>query len=143
MWETQYGKFFISKKAYIDFCLSDFSATNTVIWKHSVDKSTNVRYDMILGRDLLTSLGLDLKVSKHIMIVSEVTYVGCSSPMVDVSNYNFTYITDKILKPEESFINSHVEKFLESEIATSPTHRMCIISDTKFKSYDLNTDMAE
>ena len=40
----------------IDFCLPEFSATKIVMWKCHVGESTEGRYDMILGRDLLTAL---------------------------------------------------------------------------------------
>ena len=60
-WETQAGNFRASKNVSIDFCLPEFSATNIVAWKCHVDESNNGRYDMILGRYLLTSLGLYIK----------------------------------------------------------------------------------
>ena len=68
MWETQAGKFTTSKKADIDFFLPEFSATKIVTWKSHVDESTNGKYDMILGRDLLTALGLDLNFSDNVII---------------------------------------------------------------------------
>ena len=60
---------------------------------------------MILGGDLLIELGLDIKCSVNVIIGGEGLYQGCSVPMSDLSNYNFTYITDKTVKPEEYFIN--------------------------------------
>ena len=75
-----------------------------------MDESTNGRYDMILGRDLITALGLDFKFSDNIIIVNEGPYEGYSTPLVDVSNHNFTSITDKSVKREEYFINSHVNE---------------------------------
>ena len=33
-----------------------------VMWKFHVDKSTAGRYDMIIFRDLLTNLGIDIKI---------------------------------------------------------------------------------
>ena len=80
-------------------CLPAFSATKIVTWKCHVNESTNGRYDMVLGKDLLTTLVLDVKFSDNVKIGSEVTYEGCSAPMVDVTNYNFTFITDKTVKP--------------------------------------------
>ena len=71
MWETQAGKFTTSKKVNVDFLLPEFSATNTVTWKCHVDKSTNSIYDMILGRDLPTTLGLNLKFSENVIIGGE------------------------------------------------------------------------
>ena len=77
MWETQAGKFTTSKKVNIDFCPPEFSATKIVTWKFHVDESTNGRYDMILGRGLLTAPGLDLEFSKNVIIGGEGLYEGC------------------------------------------------------------------
>ena len=74
MWETQAGKFTTSKNVNVDFCLPEFSTTKTVTWKCHVDESTNVRYDMILGRDLPTALGLNLKFYDNIIIGRKVPY---------------------------------------------------------------------
>ena len=68
------------------FLLLEFSATKIVTWKCHVDKSTNGRYNMILGRDLLTALVLDIKFSDHFILGGEGPYEGYSAPMVDVSN---------------------------------------------------------
>ena len=63
--------------------------------------------------------------------------------MVDVSNYSFKYITDKTVKPEESFVNSYVEECLESESAINSTCRMCRMLDANYKKADLNKVMTE
>ena len=60
---------------------------------------------MILGRDLLTSLGLYLKFSGNIIISGEGPYEGYLAPMVDLSNCDFKSLTEIIVKLEESFIN--------------------------------------
>ena len=44
---------------------------------------------MILGRDLLNALGLDLKFSENIIIHGEGPYEGCLAHMVNLSNYEF------------------------------------------------------
>ena len=105
MWETQSGKFTTSKKVNIDFFLLEFSATNIVTWKCHVEESTNSRYDIILGRDLINALGMDLKFSENIIVDGEGLHEGLSAPMVDVSNQEFESITDKTSKLEKSFIN--------------------------------------
>ena len=51
---------------------------------------------MIIGRDLLTALGLDLKLSENIVFGSEGPYEKCSTPMVYVSNCDFKILTEKI-----------------------------------------------
>ena len=70
-WKNQEGKFTTSNKENVDFCLPEFIATKKVSWKFHVYKQTNSRYDMILGRNLLTALGLDLKFFVNLIIVGE------------------------------------------------------------------------
>ena len=52
-----------------------------------VDDSAKGRYNMILGRNLLTTLGLDIKFSDRVIVGVERLYEGCLVSMVDVSNY--------------------------------------------------------
>ena len=52
-----------------------------------MDESTNGRYDIILGRDPLTPLGMDLNFSVNVIIGVEGPYEGWSTPMVGLSNY--------------------------------------------------------
>ena len=54
---------------------------------------------MILGRYLLIALILNLIFSENVIIGGEGPYEGCLEKMVDISNYNFTSITDKTIKP--------------------------------------------
>ena len=89
--------------------------------KCHVNESTTGRYDMILGRDLLTALGLDLKFSDNVISGVKLQYEGCSAPIVDVINYDFNLITDKTVKLEESFINSYINECLKFESAISAT----------------------
>ena len=98
---NQSGKFTTPKKANVDFCLLEFSTTKIMTWKFHVDECTNCRYYMILGKDLFTALGLDLKFPENIILGGEGPYKGCSAPMVGVSNYDFNIITAKQIKPEE------------------------------------------
>ena len=51
---TQSGNITTNIKVKLDFTLPTLSATNVVTWKCHVDDSSKGRYDMILGRDLLT-----------------------------------------------------------------------------------------
>ena len=53
---------------------------------------TPLRADMILGRDLLTGLGLKLRLSDHIIEAYYGPFKGSTSPMVDLSTYEFKYL---------------------------------------------------
>ena len=63
--------------------------------------------------------------------------------MVDVSNYGFKYMTDKTVKPEESFVNLYVDECFKSNNTISSTLRMLIILYAKYKKSDLNEVMTE
>ena len=53
--------------------------------------------------------------------------------MADVTDYNFKPPMDKIIKQEEYFINSYVDKWFESEIRVSSTQCMRRILYEKYK----------
>ena len=63
--------------------------------------------------------------------------------MVDVGNYGFKSITDKIVKTEESFVNSYVNECSKSDSAINSTRRMRRILDAEYKKFDLNKVMNE
>ena len=98
---------------------------------------------MILGRYLLTILGLNLNCTENIITIGKETYEGCSSFMVDVINYAFKTLSHKRVKPEEYFINTYFNKYLAYEGAISSMCRMCKIMDAKYKKADLNKSMAK
>ena len=47
------------------------------------DDSAKGRYDMILGRDLLTELGLNLKFSEHVIEADDGPFKGSKTIIVD------------------------------------------------------------
>ena len=59
-WQTQARNITTNLKVNVYFTLPALSATNVVTWKCHMDKFAKGRYEMILGRDLLTKLGLNL-----------------------------------------------------------------------------------
>ena len=65
-----------------------------------MDNQTNSRYDIILERDLLNSMGLDIKFTENIMIGGDIPYKRCSAPMDNLSKREFKSLTDKPVKPE-------------------------------------------
>ena len=60
-----------------------------------MDNKTNIRYGMILGRDLLNALVPDLKFPGNLIISGEGPYERCSESMADLSNYDFKSLTKK------------------------------------------------
>ena len=137
-WETQAGKFTTLNKVKVELCLPELSATKILTWKFHMDYSTIGRYNIILGRYLLTDLGLDFNFSNRIIVGGEGPYEGFSAPMFDVSNYDHAPLTDKIVKPDESFLNLYVDECFESKNSINPTRRMQIILNANYKKSYLN-----
>ena len=76
-----------------------------------MDNSTEGRYDMILGRDLLMSTILDLKLSRHVIVGGEIPYEGYITPMIDMITYEYGSLNLKTqFKPEESIMYDKVEE---------------------------------
>ena len=78
MWQTQYGKFMTTNTEKVDLCLMEFSATKIMTWKFHVDDYIEIRYAMILGRDLLTTMVIGIKFSEIVILGSARSYEGCS-----------------------------------------------------------------
>ena len=55
-WHTHVGNITTYLMIKLDFTLTTHSATNAVTWICHVDESAKGRYNMILGRDILTEL---------------------------------------------------------------------------------------
>ena len=70
-------------------------------WEYHVDDSAKGGYDVILGRDLLTELGLNLKLSEHVIEAEDGTFKGYTTPMVDLGTYTFKYLITEKITPEE------------------------------------------
>ena len=84
-------------KVRVDFTPPELSAINVVTWKCHVDDSDEVRYDMILGQDLLTELVLNLKLSDQVIEADDGTFKVSTIPMVDLCMYVFKNLnTEKI-----------------------------------------------
>ena len=98
-----------------------------------MDECSKGRCDMILVRYLLTALGLYLKFSDRVIVGYKGPYEGFLAPMFDVISCGYAALTDKIVQPEESFLNLCVNECFESENRISQTRKMRIILDTKYK----------
>ena len=120
-----------------EFYLPVFSATKIVTWKYQVDDSTACRYNMIISRDLLTKLGIYIKVSTNTIKCSKVPYQGCTTPMVNLDYYEFEPI-HIIMCPflEDSLLNAYVKKCHESEPVRTSNNRVCTKIDANYENAD-------
>ena len=68
-WSTKAGSFQTTSRCKCTFSFPEFHENKYITWKVYVDESDPEmsRYDMIVGRDILTEIGLDLKFSEQVM----------------------------------------------------------------------------
>ena len=72
-----------------------------------MDDSAKGRLYMVVDRDLLTALGLNLNFSGQVIEENDGPFNGSASPMADLGTYEFKYLNTRKITPEESFINSY------------------------------------
>ena len=89
-WHTQAVKITTNIRVGIYFTLPEISATKIVTWNFQADESAKRKYGMILGRYILTELGLNTKSSDHIIESNDGSFKGSTSTMVDMGTYGFS-----------------------------------------------------
>ena len=99
-WHTQAVNITTNLKVKVYFTSPALIVTNTVTWNFHVHDSAKVRYDMILGRDLLTELVFNLEIFKHFIKEDYEPLKGSTAPMVDLGIYILRFKKGDI-KPEE------------------------------------------
>ena len=116
-WKTKGGNFLTSHTAKVDFILPELDPTKIVTWKCHVDDSDdpNPRYDVIIGRDLLSELGMLIDFKNFCVKCEGGAYDGCTAPMVDLNEYTFT--------EGERLLNTLEDELHESEISREATDR--------------------
>jgi transposase InsO family protein len=78
-WKTMGGNFVTRQQRQIQFRLTEFNTSKIVTWPCHIDETTprkNAQYDMIIGTDLMTELGIDINFSTNKM-----SWEGVDIPM--------------------------------------------------------------
>ena len=91
-WHTQAGSITTNLKVKIYFTLPELCVMKIVICNFQVDDSTKGGYYMILGRDILTDLGSNIKFSDHVIEADDGPFKGSTAPMVDLSTSGYLRI---------------------------------------------------
>ena len=73
-----------------------------------MDESAKGRYNMIMGRDILKSLGFNLKLSEHIIESYNEPLKVSIALMVYLGTYKFKYLNIGKITPEEYFTDSYI-----------------------------------
>ena len=98
-WRTKAGTFVTKCKVKAKFILPEFFENREIKWTMHVDESdsSSNAYDMIIGRDLLQELGIDLIFSQGKMV-----WDNASVPMRDPQHLQDTHVEaleDEIFNP--------------------------------------------
>jgi transposase InsO family protein len=122
-WMTKGGLFKTNGICPIKFYLPEFSTQECIKWKFHIDNSIQTvksRYDVIIGRDLLEQLPLDIKFSDKTLTWQEVSIPMKTTEELDKQN-----------------INEIVEQCYESTCLNKITQRAMEILDAKYEKADL------
>ena len=96
---------------------------------------------MILGWDLLTELGLNLKFSEHVIEVYYGHFNESTTPMVDLGTYIFKDLNTGKITPGELFTNDYPKEVHESDNIRTATKRLRVILDAKYEKANLHKVM--
>ena len=107
-----------------------------------MDDSNNSRYYIVLGRNILTVLLLNLKFSEHVIKSDYVPFFFKSTaPKVDFGPYQFKYLNTGENTPEEYFLNAYVDEVYELKHVLTSTKILRTIVYAKYEKVDLNKVM--
>jgi len=124
-WTTKAGKFSTSSKCNVTFTLPAFHEHREVTWNCYVDQTCqkSCKYDMIIGRDLMHEIGMDILFSK-----AEMVWDNASVPMQSFDKLDSEYI--------DMFED---EIFFAHDPSTTDAERIQNIIDAKYTKADLKT----
>ena len=136
-WVTQAGTIKTNQRAKIDMILPELDATKIMTWYCHVDDSLVLgRYDMIIGRDLLSELCINLDFSTHTITCHGGAYEGCTAPMKDVDSINFNDSSDDVFAHEELWESEAVlestkcaRKILDAHYENSTSERLPLMQN--------------
>ena len=137
-WHTQARNITTNLNIKVYFTLLAISSMNVVTWKCHVDESAKGRYYMIVGWDILTELGLNLKISEHVIKEDDGHFKGSTTPMVYLGTYIFKDLNTEKITPDESFTNAYVKELYDSEHSRTSTKILRVVLDAKYEEADLH-----
>ena len=123
IWQTQGGQFITTKRCKVHFSLPEFFDNRLIHWNFHVANTTTPAnsYDMIIGRDIMTELGITLDFNLLVMTWDNATVLMRSADALSTEDayviYNETY---------------------ESDIVQEATTRLRSILDAKYEPANLD-----
>ena len=109
----------------VHFSLPEFSDKKVVTWMFKVVESTTLGYGMVIGRDIMSELGMDLSFYKKTMI-----WEGIEIPMRDFNKLRKYQLNKREL---QAFISESKEPV----VTQKATDRIIKLLDAKYQKADL------
>lgn len=127
-WNTKGGVFKTKRTVNALFSLPEFFKHREIKWTMCVDETNNLsNYDMIIGRDLMVELGIDIKFS-----TGEMTWDNSSIPLRDVNCLS-----------DENIDQLEKEIFFMEDPDTIDADRIQEIITAKYSPADLEIEIAK
>ena len=124
-YSTGSGTLDIKHEAEIHFTLPEFSDKKIINWTFSVTDSKDLGYDMIVGRDLLLELKIDVSFNKKM-----VNWEGIEIPMRDFNRLRRWNLSKYEVK-------AIIQEMKEPIVTKRATERMIKILDSKYEKADV------
>ena len=134
-WKTKYftaGSWQLKTQYQMDimFSLPEFSNSKLINWKFHLTDNEDLGYDMVIGRDLMMSLGIDISFDKK-----KIIWEGTEIPMRDYQQLTKWKLSKKEFK---MVIQTSNEPIVTEEV----TRRMVRILDSNYKKANLKEVVA-
>ena len=133
VWRTLGGEFTTNRKALIDFSFPELSDQRNVTWVCHVDAKTDpktARYDMIVGLDLMTEIGIYVDTDEKL-----IKWKGQSTPLKKLGT-----LQDPDVRNELFHL---VANELSSTVLSEAEARQDRILDADYSAVDLDSYVAE
>ena len=129
--QTQSGTFTSNKTSEVEFFLSEFSESRHIKWNFHVIPDGNSKmlpYDMIIGRDLMKVLRMDVLYSENVILWDDLRL-----PMQEIKS-SFSNVSD---------FNALVQDHAEPDAVKEQMDRLHRILDANYETPDLEEEVAK
>ncbi len=130
IWKTEAGSFTTTKKCQVEFTLPEFTKTKSVQWDLHVNSQPNKngRYDLIIGRDLMIELGININFQDSTLQWGEMK-IPMKDPddiqgdkLISLNNELFATELDPEIERVKSILDAKYEPANLEEIVSNCTH---------------------
>ena len=109
----------------VHFSLPEFSDKKIINWRFNIFESEDLGYDMVIGRDIMTKLGMDLSFNRKTIV-----WEGIEIPMRDFNKLRKYQLSKLELK-------AFISEAKEPVVTQKATDRIIKILDAKYQKADL------